>query len=86
MEEHIPGKTLDFKSYTIPRAKDAPEIDVILVEVQGKDGPYGAKGVGEAVMGHSRAAIMNAISDAAGKRITQVPATPERVLAALRQP
>jgi CO/xanthine dehydrogenase Mo-binding subunit len=85
MEEHIPGQTLSFKSYPIPRSKDAPEIEVILVEVAGKDGPYGAKGVGEAVMGHTRAAILNAVSDAAGIRITQIPVTPARLLKALQK-
>jgi CO/xanthine dehydrogenase Mo-binding subunit len=79
MEEHIPGRTLDFKSYPVPRAKDAPEIEVILVEVPGIDGPYGAKGAGEAMMGHSRAAILNAISDAAGTRLTHIPVTPARL-------
>jgi CO/xanthine dehydrogenase Mo-binding subunit len=84
MEEHIPGQTLNFKNYPIPRSKDAPEIEAILVEVRGKDGPYGAKGAGEAVMGHSRAAILNAISDAAGIRITRLPVTPARLLEAIR--
>ncbi len=83
MEEHIPGKTLNFKEYPIPRSKDAPDMEVILVEVPGRDGPHGAKGAGEAVMGHTRAAILNAISDAAGTRITQVPVKADRLLEAL---
>ena len=83
MEEHIPGQTVNFKKYPIPRAKDVPDIEVILVEVPGMDGPLGVKGAGEAVMGHSRAAILNAISDAAGTRITRVPVTPARLLRAL---
>jgi CO/xanthine dehydrogenase Mo-binding subunit len=84
MEEFVPGKTLNFKTYSIPRAKDAPEIESILVETEGSDGPHGAKGVGEAIMGHTRAAILNAICDAANKRITQLPVTPRRLLEALR--
>jgi CO/xanthine dehydrogenase Mo-binding subunit/aerobic-type carbon monoxide dehydrogenase small subunit (CoxS/CutS family) len=85
MEEHIPGQTLDFKSYNIPRAKDAPAVESILVEVEGSEGPYGAKGVGEAVMGHSRAAMLNAICDASGRRITRLPVTPARLLKALQE-
>jgi len=57
----------------------------ILVETEGSDGPLGAKGVGEAIMGHTRAAILNAICDATGKRITQIPVTPARLLEALRE-
>ena len=85
MEEHIPGQTLSFKSYPIPRAKDAPEVETILVETPGSFGPYGAKGVGEAIMGHTRAAILNALCDATGKRITQIPVTPARMLEVLRK-
>jgi len=84
MEEHIPGQTLSFKTYSMPRAKDAPKIESILVETEGSHGPFGAKGVGEAMMGHTRAAMLNAICDAAGKRITRIPVTPGRLLQALR--
>ncbi len=83
MEEYIPGQTLNLKQYRIPRIRDVPEIKVLLVEELGKDGPLGAKGAGEAVMGHIRAAITNAIYDAAGVRIHRIPATPARVLKAL---
>lgn len=84
LEEYIPGQTLDFKSYPIPRIKDTPQIGVRLVEVAGKHGPYGAKGVGEAIMGHSKAAILNAIRDAIGVRVVDLPATPTRILQALK--
>lgn len=83
MEEYVPGDTLDLKDYRIPRTRDVPEITVLMLETGGRDGPFGAKGVGEAVMGHTRAAIANAIHDAAGIRIRQLPATPERILEAL---
>jgi CO/xanthine dehydrogenase Mo-binding subunit len=83
MEEYVPGETLDLKGYRIPRMRDAPEIKVLMLETGGRDGPFGAKGVGEAVMGHTRAAIANAIHDAAGIRIRHLPATPGRVLEAL---
>jgi CO/xanthine dehydrogenase Mo-binding subunit len=75
MEEYIPGQTLDLKSYRIPRIKDMPEIKIILIEGGSRDGPLGAKGVGEAVMGHIRGAIANAIYDATGVRVRHLPAT-----------
>ncbi len=80
MEEYIPGQTLDFKRYHIPRIGDIPQIKTILVEQPGWDGPLGAKGVGEAVMGHIKAAIANAIFNASGVRIRQLPVTPEQIL------
>ncbi len=83
MEEYIPGQTLDLKHYRIPRIRDFPEIKVLLVERPGRHGPLGAKGAGEAVMGHVRAAIANAVYDATGVRIRRLPAIPARVLEAL---
>jgi len=84
LEEHVPGHTLDFKRYRLPRTRDLPQLKVIVVEVPGVDGPHGVKGVGEAAAGHVRAAILNAIYDAIGVRVRRLPATPERVLEALR--
>jgi CO/xanthine dehydrogenase Mo-binding subunit len=84
MEEYVPGQTLDFKRYRIPRMRDLPDLKVIIVEVPGRDGPHGVKGVGEAAAGCVRAAILNAINDAIGARVRHLPATPERVLEALR--
>jgi CO/xanthine dehydrogenase Mo-binding subunit len=83
LEAYRAGETLDFKRYRIPRTGDVPPITVRVVEVPSKDGPLGAKGVGEAMMGHVRAAILNAIHDSTGVRVRTTPATPERVLAAL---
>jgi CO/xanthine dehydrogenase Mo-binding subunit len=83
MEEHVPTQTLSFRRYPMPRTRDLPEIEVLPVEVAGRDGPYGAKGIGEMGTGHVRAAIVNALCDATGVRLRRLPATPERVLAAL---
>jgi aldehyde oxidoreductase len=85
LEEYIPGQTLDFKSYQIPRIKDVPEITVLPVERSGQDGPLGSKGIGEAVLGHTRAAIANAFFNATGCRLQHIPATPARVKALLDQ-
>jgi len=61
-----------------------PEIEVIAVEVPSRWGPQGAKGLGEAAMLPTAPAIVNAIYRATGARVRALPATPERVLAALR--
>ena len=60
-----------------------PEIKVILVEVPSRLGPYGVKGLGEAPLLPSTPAIINAVSRAIIPRLRSIPATPERVLAAI---
>lgn len=65
-------------------AADAPNIRTALVEEPAPHGPYGAKGVGEPPIIPGAAAIANAIHDAVGVRVTELPMTPERVLEALR--
>ncbi len=67
----------------LPLGKDAPAITPLLVEVPSELGPFGARGVGEPPVVPVAAAIANAIKDAVGVRMTQLPMTPERVLAAL---
>jgi CO/xanthine dehydrogenase Mo-binding subunit len=62
-----------------------PEIEVILVEVPSFHGPFGAKGVGEAAILPTAPAIINAISRAIGVRIRQLPASPPRVLMAIKK-
>ena len=63
---------------------EMPEIETILVEVPSYDGPFGAKGLGEAATLPSTPAIINAISRAIGVRIREIPATPERIFWAIR--
>ena len=72
--------------YPLPTAVDIPSIQTALVEEPCADGPYGAKGVGEPPIIPGAAALANAVHDATGVRVTEVPITPERVLAALRRP
>jgi CO/xanthine dehydrogenase Mo-binding subunit len=69
--------------YALPLGKDAPTITPLLVEVPSELGPFGARGVGEPPVVPVAAAIANAIKDAVGVRMTQIPMTPERVLASL---
>jgi CO/xanthine dehydrogenase Mo-binding subunit len=89
MEEIIlkEGCTLNpnFRDYLIPTAMDAPEVDAIIVESDEPTGPFGAKGVGEASNIATAPAIINAIHDAVGIRIVELPATPEKILLALEK-
>ncbi len=84
MEEFVPGRTENLHDYLIPTIGDIPPIETILIECPDPIGPYGAKGVGEPALIATAPAILNAIAAATGVRLTQVPATPDRVLAALR--
>lgn len=67
------------------RLNQLPEIEAIVVEDPHPMGPYGAKGMGELALSPTAPAIINAIHDAVGVWIHQLPATPERVLAALQK-
>ncbi|OGO52027.1 MAG: hypothetical protein A2148_05260 [Chloroflexi bacterium RBG_16_68_14] len=69
--------------YRMPTALDVPEIETHIVEVPSEEGPYGARGVGEPSIVPGPAVISNAIEDAIGVRVTEVPITPERILRAL---
>ena len=79
MEEFVPGKSVDFRSYKIPRSRHTPEIISLLVEEKDPGGPFGAKGVAECALIPTAASIINAIADALGKRITRLPADPDRI-------
>ena len=71
-------------NYIVPTSLDMPEIEVYIVDNYDPTGPFGAKGVGEPTSVPTAAAIMNAIYDAVGVRLTSLPATAERVLAAIK--
>src|SRR5262249_35078049 len=84
MEEYIPGRTENLHDYLIPTFGDMPEIKTILIEDAELSGPYGAKGIGEPALIPTAPAILSAIENATGVRITRAPATPDRVYAALK--
>ncbi|MEP1768304.1 MAG: molybdopterin cofactor-binding domain-containing protein [Sulfitobacter sp.] len=84
MEEYIPGRTENLHDYLIPTIGDIPPIETIIIEDPDAHGPYGAKGLGEHVLIPTTPSILNAIYDAVGVRITQIPATPARVRAAIK--
>jgi CO/xanthine dehydrogenase Mo-binding subunit/aerobic-type carbon monoxide dehydrogenase small subunit (CoxS/CutS family) len=83
MEEYIPGRTENLHDYLIPTFGDVPEIETILIEDREPLGPYGAKGIGEPALIPTAPAILAAIRHATGVRIRKVPATPDRVRAAI---
>ena len=83
MEEYIPGRTENLHDYLIPTIGDIPPIEPIIIEEADAHGPYGAKGLGEHVLIPTAPAILNAISHAAGVRMTSVPVTPAKLAAAL---
>ena len=72
-------------NYIMPTSLDMPEIEVDIVDSYDPTGPFGAKGVGEPTSVPTAAAVLNAIHDAVGVRITSLPATAEKVLAAIKQ-
>ncbi|MGZ4132443.1 MAG: xanthine dehydrogenase family protein molybdopterin-binding subunit, partial [Actinomycetota bacterium] len=84
MEEYVPGHSENLHDYLIPTIGDVPEIVSILVESNDPLGPYGAKGIGEHALVPTAPAILNAIRHAIGAPVRHVPATPARVLEALR--
>jgi CO/xanthine dehydrogenase Mo-binding subunit len=76
--------TSNLMDYALPHSVDAPNIEVVLVEIPSDLGPFGAKGVGEPPVVPVGATITNAICDAVGVRMTQLPITPERLFLALQ--
>jgi len=78
-EEAVP-KQLNFDEYLIPTAMDVPKIRAIIVENADAAGPFGAKSIGEPANELAAPAIVNAIYNATGKRVCEIPATLERVL------
>jgi len=75
----------NYLNYKLPSALEMPEIETILVECFHKEGPYGAKGPGECTNVATPPAIANAIFDAVGIRIKDLPITPDKVLQALKE-
>jgi len=83
MEEFFPGKGENLHDYLIPSAGDMPPVESILIEDPSPIGPFGAKGIGEQAVIPTAPAILNAIHDAIGVRIHRIPATPDRIRAAI---
>ncbi len=75
--------TPSFSEYLIPTAMDMPEVRSIILESRSGLGPFGAKGIGEPALTPVAPAIANAVADAIGTRVFELPITPERVVAAI---
>ena len=71
--------------YRMPTALDLPRIDCVILETPADEGPYGVRGVGEPPIIPPAGAIANAIHDAVGTRMRQLPMSPERVFWAMRE-
>ena len=76
--------TLSMGDVKSPTIEDIPKLETILVESQGGNGPYGSKAIGEQPLPPVAPAIANAVFDAIGVRIVDLPITSEKVLKALR--
>ena len=79
MEEFVYSKTDSFAKFKIPRAKDMPEMEVITLNIPRKKGPFGASGTAEYADVPTAPAIANAIYNACGVRIRDLPITPEKI-------
>lgn len=80
--DHMPTS---FSDYVLPGPNELPQIESKVLEYPSINGPYGVKGVGEMTANSPIPAIVNAIYDAVGVRITDLPVTPEKVLRALEE-
>jgi len=89
MEEQVikEGITLnsDLTGYLIPTSMDTPHFTTRLVENEDSEGPFGAKGIGEPATIATTPAIANAVYDAIGVRIFDLPITPEKILKVLKK-
>ncbi|MEL6962490.1 MAG: molybdopterin-dependent oxidoreductase [Pseudomonadota bacterium] len=84
MEDYRYARSENLHDYLIPTTGDVPAIETIIIEEAASAGPYGAKGLGEHALIPTAPAILNAIRDATGASIDKLPATPDRVLAAIQ--
>ena len=82
-EEYVAGKTKDWVTFKFPNIRHAMDLETILVETPRELGTLGSVGIGEMAMVSTAPAIVNAIRDACGAMVYELPATPERVRAAL---
>lgn len=83
-EKFIPGVTRKMSDYRLPTIEDVPDIISVVVEEEEPTGPFGAKGVGEPPLYPVAPAIANAIEDACGVRVYELPADEGRVLQLLK--
>ncbi len=80
--DHMPT---GFGEYILPGPMELPEVESVVLEYPSADGPFGVKGLGEMTANSPIPAIANAITNAIGVRITEIPITPEKILRALEE-
>lgn len=80
--DHMPT---GFGEYVLPGPMELPEVESVVLEYPSADGPFGVKGLGEMTANSPIPAIANAITNAIGVRITEIPITPEKILRALEE-
>jgi aldehyde oxidoreductase len=83
-EKYVHGETVDWVTYKYPTFRTAFDKEVILLETPRENGPLGATGIGEFTLMPTSPSIMNAIENAIGVRIYDLPATPDKILKALK--
>jgi len=83
-EEYIHGKTTDYMTFRFPSIMNSFDYEIVVRETPRSKGPLGATGIGEMTMVPTAPAVINAIKDACGIRIYDLPATPSKVTAALK--
>ncbi len=74
----------NFKTYHTVNAPDMPTIDILLIEQGGDEGPFGAKSIGEIAFVPVASAIINAVNNALGTSLSELPLMPEKIVTALR--
>ena len=82
-EEYTLGKEKDYVQFKFPTIRDMFEVEMITLQTPRSNGPLGATGVGEMTMVSTAPAVINAIYNACGARVLDLPATPAKVKAAL---
>jgi aldehyde oxidoreductase len=83
-EKFVAGETTDWHTFRFPTMKTAFDMEVVVRETPRIRGTLGATGVGEMSMVSTAPAVINAIRSACGALVTELPATPDKVLDALR--
>jgi aldehyde oxidoreductase len=82
-EEYVAGKTKDWVSFKYPSMQTAFDMETVLLETPRNRGTDGAVGVGEMTMVPTAPAVINAVHDACGVWVTDLPAVPDKIKAAL---
>jgi CO/xanthine dehydrogenase Mo-binding subunit len=78
-EEFVYTKTDNFAKLKVPRTRDMPDMEVITLDIPRSEGPFGASGMAEYADVPTAPAIANAIYDACGVRVRDLPITPEKI-------